>query len=310
MSKKLVDTSFYEEFNKTFKSYEDLINYYKKFNKEYYDKRNIYCERHHIIPKCEGGEDIKSNYVYLDYKHHVIAHFLRAKEYELAGKLLLSWKNYNSVRYLIQENYYLKDEKVLLQNMPEYIEAQQKHILLRRGLNCHYITNGYKSIRLPAEDCEKYLAEHSDWHYGREGIKTSRSKKWVTDGNSSKYVEKEELQKFLSDNPTWHLGMAKKDRPKNLNTSGLSTLGTKWMNKDGIRKPVPLKEVDNYLKEGWSLGSASTTCKGKHWTTKSKGLKHWYTNGIENIQAIECPEGFRPGRTLKQLKNQNQIQDD
>ena len=25
---------------------------------------------------------------------------------------------------------------------------------------------------------------------------------------------------------------------------------------------------------------------------------HWYTNGITNIQAKECPEGFRPGRLI------------
>lgn len=26
--------------------------------------------------------------------------------------------------------------------------------------------------------------------------------------------------------------------------------------------------------------------------------KHWYTNGVANIQAKECPEGFTSGRTL------------
>ena len=26
--------------------------------------------------------------------------------------------------------------------------------------------------------------------------------------------------------------------------------------------------------------------------------KHWYTNGIENVMAFECPEGFIPGKTL------------
>lgn len=26
--------------------------------------------------------------------------------------------------------------------------------------------------------------------------------------------------------------------------------------------------------------------------------KHWYTNGVENISAYECPKGYRKGRTL------------
>lgn len=28
---------------------------------------------------------------------------------------------------------------------------------------------------------------------------------------------------------------------------------------------------------------------------------HWYTDGLNNIRAKECPEGYRPGRTLKRI---------
>ena len=38
---------------------------------------NLYCEKHHIIPKFEGGNDDPSNLVFLSYNDHVIAHYIR-----------------------------------------------------------------------------------------------------------------------------------------------------------------------------------------------------------------------------------------
>lgn len=41
-----------------------------------------YSERHHIIPKCIGGSDQKSNIVSLTPEEHYIAHLLLVKMYE------------------------------------------------------------------------------------------------------------------------------------------------------------------------------------------------------------------------------------
>lgn len=40
-----------------------------------------YVERHHIIPKCFGGNNTKSNLVYLSAREHFIAHWLLTKIY-------------------------------------------------------------------------------------------------------------------------------------------------------------------------------------------------------------------------------------
>ena len=32
---------------------------------------------------------------------------------------------------------------------------------------------------------------------------------------------------------------------------------------------------------------------------RRKGTFYWFTNGIINIRAGQCPEGFKPGRTKK-----------
>ena len=43
------------------------------------DTEPKYGEKHHIIPKCLGGTDIKDNIVKLTYKEHYLAHLLLAK---------------------------------------------------------------------------------------------------------------------------------------------------------------------------------------------------------------------------------------
>lgn len=39
----------------------------------------IYYEKHHIIPKCLGGDDSENNVVILTYKEHYMAHYLLSK---------------------------------------------------------------------------------------------------------------------------------------------------------------------------------------------------------------------------------------
>ena len=55
-------------------------------------KKDCYCEKHHIIPKSEGGTDTKDNIVNLTAREHFIAHRLLAKIYgdwKMANALFL-----------------------------------------------------------------------------------------------------------------------------------------------------------------------------------------------------------------------------
>lgn len=57
------------------------------------------------------------------------------------------------------------------------------------------------------------------------------------------------------------------------------------------------------IPEGFYKG---TTKSGK--AAIPKGTRHWYTNGITDILATTCPEGFRSGRSFaKGLKNKDEI---
>jgi hypothetical protein len=67
--------------------------------------------------------------------------------------------------------------------------------------------------------------------------------------------------------------------------SPITTKGWKWVFKDGERKLIEPKDLDEFLKEGWVLGSHKKSTKGMH----------GFNNGKINIFANECPEGFKEG---------------
>ena len=41
-----------------------------------------------------------------------------------------------------------------------------------------------------------------------------------------------------------------------------------------------------------------TTVKVNAKKNTSAAGSHWYTNGVDNIQCKECPEGYHRGRTV------------
>ena len=56
-------------------------------------KKDCYCERHHIIPRSEGGSDDDDNKVNLTAREYYIAHLLLAKIYN-------DYKMYSAVVYM------------------------------------------------------------------------------------------------------------------------------------------------------------------------------------------------------------------
>lgn len=57
----------------------------KRSNQNY-----IYYEKHHIIPRCMGGNDNKENLILLTAKEHFIAHQLLVKIYPKENKLIFA----------------------------------------------------------------------------------------------------------------------------------------------------------------------------------------------------------------------------
>lgn len=76
------------------KIYNDLI--FKAINRKFVEG---YTEKHHILPKCLGGDNHKSNIVILTGREHYIAHFLLVKIYPKNAKLKYAlWMMVNGSR--------------------------------------------------------------------------------------------------------------------------------------------------------------------------------------------------------------------
>ena len=72
------------------KIYNQLIEKRRRFplTKNKKDTNYIYCEAHHIVPKCLNGTDDPNNIINLTAREHFIAHYLLWKIYPCDGTLL------------------------------------------------------------------------------------------------------------------------------------------------------------------------------------------------------------------------------
>lgn len=101
-----------------------------------------YTERHHIIPRCLGGTNHKSNLVRLTYRQHFLCHWLLCKMYP--------------------DNYKLK---AAFGKMLEITSSKQRIISSK-----HYniVKTHLKNIRYPW--LKEYMNEHGPWNKGKTGL--------------------------------------------------------------------------------------------------------------------------------------------
>ena len=288
--KKILDLANDDRFTEAFKinDYSELCHWFQNVKLD----KNIYKQVHHIIPRCEGGLNDASNLVELPYYFHIKAHYLHAKELEKENKLRPAYQNYKAVMRCLGESYIPKDYHEFLMGLDFAIESLSKRAQLEKQ-TFWVKKSGEKSVRIFSDQLEEY--EKLGYTKGRD-FKNPSTKKWVNKNGKNFYIESSELQKYLSDG--YSLGMFKTDKMRSCNKVSKSTVGTKWMHKGTERKAVKKELVDEYLKEGWELGSGMTPAAGAKHPHKKRGM-HWFTNGVESIQALECPEGYRRGRVCK-----------
>lgn len=149
------------------------------------NKKDCYCERHHIIPKCLGGSNNKTNLINLTAREHYIAHCLLVKIAEqkqdknMYYKMLRAWA---AMAMLTKSNYkgmhrnYMKygSNSIFYENFryPDFI-IDDTIIEIKGWVNdvslakINAVKNDYKLkiIMIDKTDIQKYI-EYAILKYG------------------------------------------------------------------------------------------------------------------------------------------------
>ena len=170
--------------------YEEIINNAKNRG---FDRRklNYYTERHHIIPKCLGGTNDKSNLVLLTGREHYLCHKILFKLNITNHKLGCAWIMMNRILNCDNKNSKtfnkLKESfsKICSERMLKYFENPNSENELKRIEKIRTFQNEYrnrKDIKLKISDTMKNIhSKRSNEERMTIGKNISKSKKekWI-----------------------------------------------------------------------------------------------------------------------------------
>lgn len=264
-----------------------LVNYRKHYNLLVEKARNRvlegYVERHHIIPKSEGGEDDLTNIVALTAREHYIAHFLLWRENpKLESRSRAFWLMCQDIerrKYTVSSRIYEAAKLAAIEanrtgsvfaceqcNKPHYRALYQ----IRNTLN-----------KFCSAACFRDFLKENKQEKPKAGW-TAESRKKRSDLNrNSKFINKEGIEKFVEvDQIPFYLEMGwikgRLPRPKRRWIhKGLEkrlileceVIPSDWAagrgegvttNRKAISKDGKVKYVlnpDKWIKEGWVLGN-------------------------------------------------------
>lgn len=285
----IYDCRSISEFSRAFEieTYDELIAFFNNFNEDYMKNNEIVYHKHHIIPRSEGGTD-NDGLVCLPLYFHIKAHYLRATEYERANNKLYAYKNYNAVCYMLGIEKLPDNYRDFLKELDISIIAQEKRNAYRKTFI--YVSKDNECIRIPEELLDEYL---KNGYEKKRVFKSPKGKVWVNNGIRSFYILETELDNYLKSG--YSRGMYKTEKMSQQNHKTKGTSNTIWIIKDNTQKCIDKNNLSQFLSEGWSIGrnfKPALGTKGK--PHKKRGL-HWYNNGIKEVLAISCPEGYQKG---------------
>ena len=127
------------------------MNYIKLYNSiivksKFREKPKCYCEKHHIVPKCLGGTNEKSNLVILTAKEHFIVHHLLTKIFPTNNKIFFAFNAMNMVK---------RWNSVNIRYKPKLSSKEYEQLRIKRSETISKCLKG----RPKSEEHRKHLSE-------------------------------------------------------------------------------------------------------------------------------------------------------
>lgn len=231
---------------------------------------DTYVEDHHIVPRAFGGLDIKTNMIKLTGREHYLAHYMLYLA--VGGKMAYAFK---------------------------------RMIDFNKSLKIQISGRSWEVLKIESAEQNSKNKKGSFLGGGNKGMK------WIHRGTKNTLVLPENLDKFLEEG--WVIGKyrtakelsaQKKGASRACSKRGLSK--EKTINKNGVIKMVPEKDLNIYLSNGWILGQNISKPK-QVWMSRNGKSK--FVLEDSTIKLLE--EGWHFGRDARKaqrsstMKNEN-----
>ena len=213
---------------------------------------------------------------------------------------MIYYQIYNTVNKINSKNY-IGLHKCESKEKDDYIGSGE---LLYRAIEKYGIDNFEKTILEVCETLEQvsFLEKLYIKFYRLSG----KCKYNIHDGGFGgwDYVNKNGLNRYKSDDARKNMSKARKGKePWNKGKSGIyseETLHKIRMANTGKKQSEETKEKRRMLMQGnkYNLGKTRSE-EDKRKRSESRKGKHLYNNGIINVLAYQCPEGFIKGKLKK-----------
>ena len=213
-----------------------------------------YVERHHIVPKSEGGTDNDDNIVALTAREHYICHLLLAKIYN-------DYKMWHAVNLMSRLNVKVKINSRL-----------------------------YEMVRInSARTHSEFMKGKPSWNKGKQ--MSEEQKRKLSDA-TKKAMADPILRKYLSDikkgKPSWNKGKKMSEEQKRK----LSDANKGKKMSEEAKKKISIKNKGKnnpmFGKSSWPDDPKKYEARRLKMIQSQKCLK-WWNNGIITCKSKECP---------------------
>jgi len=253
--------------NKYTKCYEFIIN---NARNRIHDPSEYY-ETHHILPRCMGGSNERSNLIKLTAREHFICHILLVKmvnDTVIRSKLsYAAWQMTmikNRPRYIPTSKQYEFLRKQLSKNTKGIPKTEEHKLAMRKpksntehmkggkGRTPGFTQSEEAKLKLSLKMKGRLVGEKNPF-YGKTHSEENR-KKWseMFKGVPLSLEHKRNIGNGLKGKPTWNKGIPMSEIAKQ--KAGISLAGRITVNNGLKNKRVRPEEVDSFIVQGWVKG--------------------------------------------------------